>query len=117
MNTILISLNLYCYHSEEIIELFRESKLTTTIQIDDNTKKELFHLKLDLEKHRGEPISYNEVIVHLLNNLYRNINGGKHIKEFKKLRGSLPKDALNMYYEEKRNDLEKEEKIARLNKK
>jgi len=90
--------------------------LTTTIQIDDDTKERLFHLKLDLEKQRGKPISYNDLIVYLLKNQYRSINRAKNIKEFKKLKGSLPKDALKTYLEEKRNDLEREEKIAPLNK-
>ena len=85
------------------------------MQIDDDTRKRLFSLKLELEKERGKPISCDEVIEYLLNNIHRSSNRAKHLKEFKKLRGSLPKDALNLYLEEKKKDLERKERMAPLN--
>ena len=89
--------------------------MTTTIQIDDDTKERLFLLKLDLEKQRGKPISYNDLIEYLLKTQYRSSNKAKYIKEFKKLKGSLPKDALKEYLEEKRKNVEREEKIVPMN--
>ena len=36
--------------------------MTTTIQIDDETKKKLFRIKLRLEEQKGEAITYNDLI-------------------------------------------------------
>ena len=46
-----------------------------------------------------------------------NNNRKKNLAEFRKLKGILPKSALNMYLEEKRKELAREEKRAPLMKK
>lgn len=88
--------------------------MTTTIQIDEETKKKLFQLKLKLEKEKGAPISYNELINFLLKNQYINTLKKENLKEFRKLKGLLPKSALNTYLKEKEKERIREEKRAQL---
>ncbi|GAI26105.1 unnamed protein product, partial [marine sediment metagenome] len=42
--------------------------MTTTIQINNETKRKLFNLKLKLEKEKGNAVTYNELINYLLEN-------------------------------------------------
>jgi hypothetical protein len=89
-------------------------KITTTIQIDDYTKKKLFKIKLRLEEQKGSGISYNEIIEYLINNQKKTLLEKKNLKEFRRFEGILPKGTLNIYLKEKRKDLENEEKRAQL---
>ena len=88
--------------------------MTTTIQIDDEIKKKLFQIKLDLESKKGSSVTYNEIITYLINNQPTNIIRKKNLKEFRKLKGILPKSALNMYLDEKKKELMREEERAPL---
>lgn len=89
--------------------------MTTTIQIDDKTKKKLFQIKLELERKRGNSISYNELINFLLENQIKYNIQNKNMKEFRKFEGILPGSALDLYYKEKKKELEREERKAPLN--
>ncbi|MGQ4874786.1 MAG: hypothetical protein ACP6IY_12020 [Promethearchaeia archaeon] len=90
--------------------------MTTTIQIDDETKKKLFEIKLELERKKGRPVSYNELINFLIENqMIFNIKK-VNMKDFRKFEGILPASAVELYYKEKKKDLEREERIAPLKK-
>lgn len=89
--------------------------MTTTIQIDDDTKKKLFNLKLRLEEQKGSPITYNELIEYLIESQPLNIVKKTNLHEFRTLRGLLPKSAKSFYIEEKKKELEREEGLAPLN--
>jgi hypothetical protein len=88
--------------------------MTTTIQVDDEIKKKLFEIKLKLEKEKGAAVTYNEIIAHLIENQYQNLKKRRKMKEFRKLKGVLPKSALEVYYQEKEKERINEEKIAPL---
>jgi len=88
--------------------------LPTTIQIDDETKKKLFKIKLRLEEQKGSAISYNDLIEYLIENQPLDIIRKKSLQEFRNLKGFLPKSAKKTYIEEKKKDLIKEEKLAPL---
>jgi len=90
--------------------------MTTTIQIDDDTKEDLFRIKLKLEEHKGKSVTYNELIQYLIEGHSSNIFRKKDLQEFRKTRGSLPKSALETYRKEKQRDLEHEEEMAPLKK-
>ncbi|MHA1714271.1 MAG: hypothetical protein ACTSXP_01380 [Promethearchaeota archaeon] len=83
--------------------------MTTTIQIDDDVKKQLFKIKLKLEEEKGNAITYNEIIKYLINNQATNIIRKKDLVEFRKLKGILPKSAMTMYLNDKRKELTSEE--------
>ncbi len=90
--------------------------MTTTIQIDDETKQKLFEIKLELERKKGSALSYNELINFLLENqIIHNIKR-INMKGFRKFEGILPESALDLYYKEKKEDLEREERRAPLKK-
>ncbi|TFG18808.1 MAG: hypothetical protein EU530_08140 [Promethearchaeota archaeon] len=89
--------------------------MTTTIQIDNDTKKNLFRIKLKLEEHKGKPITYNELIQYLIEGHSSRIIRGAHLMDFRKLKGTWSQDEVNIFYKERKKDLEKEEKIAPLN--
>ncbi|KKL19912.1 hypothetical protein LCGC14_2460740 [marine sediment metagenome] len=88
--------------------------MPTTIQIDDETKKKLFKIKLKLEEQKGNAISYNDLIEYLLENHPLNMIRKISLQEFRSLKGFLPKSAQKMYVEEKRKELIREEKRAPL---
>lgn len=88
--------------------------MTTTIQIDDETKKKLFKIKLKLEEQKGSAITYNEIIEYLIENQPLNTIRKTSLEEFRKLKGILPKSAKRIYLEEKRKDLSREENLAPL---
>lgn len=88
--------------------------MTTTIQIDDETKKKLFKIKLRLEEQKGSAITYNEIIEYLLENQPLNTIRKTSLQEFRKLKGILPKTTKNIYLEAKRKDLIREENLAPL---
>ena len=88
--------------------------MTTTIQIDDETKKKLFKIKLRLEEQKGSGITYNEIIEYLIESQSLNIIRKTSLQEFRNLKGILPKSAKKIYLEEKRKDLIREEKLAPL---
>ena len=90
--------------------------MTTTIQIDDETKKKLFRIKLRLEEQKGEAITYNDLIEYLIENQPSNQIRKANLEEFRKLKGILPKSTIKTYLNEKRKDLEGEEKIAPIRK-
>jgi len=89
--------------------------MTTTIQIDDETKKKLFNLKLRLEEQKGSAITYNELIEYLIESQPLNLVRKTNLNAFRSLRGFLPKSAKSFYTEEKKKELEREEKFAPLN--
>jgi len=92
--------------------------MTTTIQIDDETKKKLFKIKLKLEEQKGSAVTYNDIIEFLINHQSTNIIRKKNLVEFRKLKGILPKSTMELYLEEKRKDLiMEEEKIPLIKKK
>ena len=86
--------------------------MTTTIQIDDETKKKLFRIKLRLEEQKGEAITYNDLIEYLIESQPLNQIRKSNLQEFRKLKGILPKSALKSYLDEKKKDLKDEEIIA-----
>lgn len=89
--------------------------MTTTIQIDDETKKKLFAIKLRLEEQKGSSITYNELIEYLIESQPLNLIRKASLQEFRSLRGILPKAAKALYLEERKKDLKKEEDLAQLN--
>jgi hypothetical protein len=89
--------------------------MTTTIQIDNETKKDLFRIKLKLEEHKGKPVTYNELIQYLIEGHSSNIIRGTHLLEFRKLKGTWSQDDVDTLYTERKKELEKEEKMASLN--
>ncbi len=88
--------------------------MPTTIQIDDETKKKLFKIKLRLEEQKGSAISYNDLIEYLIENQPLDIIRKTSLQEFRSLKGFLPKSAKKTYLEEKKKDLAREEKLAPL---
>jgi hypothetical protein len=89
--------------------------MTTTIQIDDETKKKLFAIKLRLEEQKGSSITYNELIEYLIECQPLNLVRKASLEEFRSLRGILPKSTRALYSEERKKDLEREENLAPLN--
>jgi hypothetical protein len=86
--------------------------MTTTIQIDDETKKKLFRIKLRLEEQKEEAITYNDLIEYLIESQPSNLIRKTNLQEFRSLKGILPKSAKKTYLDEKRKDLNQEEKFA-----
>ncbi len=89
--------------------------MTSTIQIDDDTKRKLFQIKLKLEKERGVAISYNELINFLLKNQSSTILKRENLQEFRKLKGILPKSALKDYLVDHEEERKSEERRIPLN--
>lgn len=89
--------------------------MTTTIQIDDETKQKLFEIKLSLERKKGSAITYNDLINFLLENQITHNIARINMKDFRDFEGILPDSALDLYYEEKKKELEREEQRAPLN--
>ena len=86
--------------------------MTTTIQIDDETKKKLFRIKLRLEEQKGQAITYNDLIEYLIESQPSNLIRKSNLQEFRSLKGILPKSAMKTYLDEKRKELNEEEKLA-----
>ena len=86
--------------------------MTTTIQIDDETKKKLFRIKLRLEEQKGQAITYNDLIEYLIESQPSNMIRKSNLQEFRSLKGILPKSAMKTYLDEKRKELNEEEKLA-----
>ncbi len=86
--------------------------MTTTIQIDDETKKTLFKIKLRLEEQKGEAITYNDLIEYLIESQPSNLIRKSNLQQFRSLKGILPKSAKKSYLDEKRKDLNEEENFA-----
>lgn len=83
--------------------------MTTTIQIDDDIKKKLFKIKLKLEEQKGRAVTYNEIIEFLIFNQSTSIIKKTNLQDFRKLKGFLPRSALNLYLKEKQKELIEEE--------
>jgi len=90
--------------------------MTTTIQIDDETKKKLFRIKLRLEEQKEEAITYNDLIKYLIESQPSNLIRKSNLQDFRSLKGILPKSAKKTYLDEKRKDLNEEEKLAPIKK-
>ena len=88
--------------------------MTTTIQIDDEIKRKLFQIKLKLEEKKGSAVTYNEIIDFLISNQNVNLIKKINMKEFRRFEGILPESALEEYLEEKKKELEREERRAPL---
>jgi len=86
--------------------------MTTTIQIDDETKKLLFRIKLRLEEQKGEAITYNDLIGYLIESQPSNLIRKANLQQFRSLKGILPKSAKKSYIDEKKKDLREEENLA-----
>lgn len=86
--------------------------MTTTIQIDDETKKKLFRIKLRLEEQKGEAVTYNELIEYLIESQPSNLIRKSNLQEFRSLKGILPKSAKKTYLDERRKDLNEEESLS-----
>ncbi len=84
--------------------------MTSTIQIDDDTKRKLFQIKLKLEKEKGSSISYNELINLLLKNQSTMCFKRENLREFRRLKGILPKSVLKEYLIEHEEERKKEER-------
>jgi hypothetical protein len=89
--------------------------MTTTIQIDDETKKRLFAIKLRLEEQKGSSVTYNELIEYLIESQPLDIIRKSSLQEFRSLRGILPKSAKAIYLEERKKDLKSEKNLGPLN--
>jgi hypothetical protein len=87
-------------------------EMTTTIQIDDETKKRLFQIKLELEKEKGSSISYNDLINYLLNNQKINLIERVNMKEFRQFEGIIEESALEEFLRDKKKQRNIEEKKA-----
>lgn len=83
--------------------------MTTTIQIDDETKKKLFQIKLELERKKGSSITYNELINFLIRNQRINLIEKVNMKEFRQFEGILEESALEEFLKEKKKQLKREE--------
>lgn len=84
--------------------------MTTTIQIDEETEKKLFQIKLKLEKERGSAVTYNDLINFLLKNSSISASKKKGLKEFRELKGILPNSSLKELLKERERDRIREEK-------
>ena len=87
-------------------------KMTTTIQIDDGIKRKLFKIKLKLEEKKGSAVTYNEIIEYLIKHININLIKKKNMKEFRRFEGILPESALEEYLNEKKRELQREERRA-----
>ena len=85
--------------------------MTTTIQIDEITKKKLFEIKLELEREKGSAVTYNEIINHLLKSKERIENRKKNLLKFREFKGILPKSAKSVYLKNKKDNLSREENL------
>ncbi|MBY8992059.1 MAG: hypothetical protein KGD58_15045 [Candidatus Lokiarchaeota archaeon] len=86
--------------------------MPTTIQIDDETKKKLFRIKLRLEEQKGEAVTYNDLIEYLIESQPSNLIRKSNLQKFRSLKGILLKSGKKTYLEERRRDLDKEENLA-----
>lgn len=81
---------------------------STTIQLDQKIKDELFLLKNQIEKKLGRSISYNELINMLLENNKASLLR-RNLKEFQKLRGIISRDSIKTFQKERKIDSKAEE--------
>ncbi len=81
---------------------------STTIQLDQKIKDELFLLKNQIEKKLGRSISYNELISMLLENNKASLLR-RNLKEFQKLRGIISRDSIKTFQKERKIDSKAEE--------
>ncbi len=79
--------------------------MVTTIQVDSQTKDKLFHLKLKISELEGRNVSYNEIIQRLLKD-FKSTKKNIVINRLtmRKYCGTLPKNALKDWQEEKYKD-------------
>ncbi|MHA1519408.1 MAG: hypothetical protein ACTSVZ_03510 [Promethearchaeota archaeon] len=79
--------------------------MVTTIQVTSQIKDKLFRLKLKISELEGRNVSYNEIIHRLLQNSESTIKPPiKNRLAMRKYRGSLPKNTLKEWQEEKYKD-------------
>jgi len=78
--------------------------MTTTIQIDDNIKKQLFKIKLKLEEQKGSAVTYNEIIDFLIRHQKATIIKKKNMEEFRRFEGIIHAALLDEYLEEKKKN-------------
>ena len=81
---------------------------STTIQLDQKIKDELFLLKNQIEKRLGRSISYNELIRILLENNKASLLR-RNLKEFQKFRGIISRDSIKTFQKERKIDSKAEE--------
>ncbi|MHA1234251.1 MAG: hypothetical protein ACTSQL_04095 [Promethearchaeota archaeon] len=86
--------------------------MTTTIQIGDETKKDLFKIKLRLEEQKGKAITYNDLIEYLIESQPSSLIRKSNLQQFRSLKGILPKSAKKSYIDEKKKNLKAEENLA-----
>jgi len=78
--------------------------MATTIQIDEEIKRELFLLKNELERDLARSLTYNELIRILLDRNKKRQENPKKWQEFRKLKGSLSKDSIEILNSERAID-------------
>jgi len=79
--------------------------VVTTIQVDSQIKDKLFRLKLKISELEGRNVSYNEIIHRLLQNSSSIMKPKiKNRLSMQKYCGSLLKNTLKEWQEEKYND-------------
>jgi hypothetical protein len=82
--------------------------MSTTIQIDKHTKKELFQLKSELEFELGRSVTYNEIIQMLVDEKKKRKTQKNNNYLLRQLKGILPNKALNDYRSEKMKTIKAE---------
>ncbi|HME52801.1 MAG TPA: hypothetical protein VKM55_11330 [Candidatus Lokiarchaeia archaeon] len=85
--------------------------MSTTIPIDKPTKTRLFLLKSRIEQQEGRSISYTELLQILIRNMELS-HAPKHLSDFRKFQGILPKDSIEMFEKERALDLQAEERLG-----
>ena len=91
--------------------------MATTIQIDEDTKKRLFEIKLELEREKGKAVTYDEIINHLLKSKEILENRKKNLLKFREFKGILPESARYVYLKNKKAELSREENLFPLSEK
>lgn len=66
-------------------------------------------MKLDLERQKGQPISYNDLIKDLLEKHLSEKKKSQALEKFKELKGILPKGTLKEFLLEREIDRKSEE--------
>lgn len=67
-------------------------------------------IKLDLEREKGSSVTYNEIINYLMENQPQSPIRKVNMKDFRQFEGILPNSALDLYYKEKKEELDREER-------
>lgn len=83
--------------------------MSTTIQIDEITKKKLLEIKLELEREKGKAVTYDEIINRLIKSKEALEYRKKNRLKFREFKGILPESARSGYLKNKKAELSREE--------